>query len=93
MGRANPTLRTLVRVQRILQAETQPISRYTLHQRLRSSVNYPVLHEVIAFFASHRLVEDHGVGGTVAWNAVRPPLRKLKRARKPAPSSAGRPRP
>lgn len=74
----NPTLATVVKVQSVLEAAGEPLTRYELHKRLRGSVNYPVLESVLTYFAEMRLVVDEGKGGKVLWvHTTHPKATKL----------------
>ncbi|MFA5860604.1 MAG: hypothetical protein WDA16_02810 [Candidatus Thermoplasmatota archaeon] len=63
----NPTLSTVVKVQRVLEDAQEPITRYEIHKRLGGSVNYPVLESVLNYFAQMRLIVDEGKKGSVLW--------------------------
>lgn len=74
----NPTLATVVKVQAVLEAAGEPLTRYELHKRLAGSVNYPVLESVLNYFAEMCLVVDEGKGGKVLWvHTTHPKARKL----------------
>lgn len=63
----NPTLATLVKVQDVLEEAEGPLSRYEIHKRLRSAVNYPVLDAILSYLNEMKLIVDEGKGGKVLW--------------------------
>lgn len=86
MARPNPTLSTILRVQRVLKTAEGPISRYVAHQRLKGSVNYPVLDAIVTFYARLHVLVDEGRGGKVLWvRNEHPAARSLFRASRRVP--------